>query len=111
MANGNPYVSGITRVEGGFDPYSTQLFYGLGGRGGFIPGAMRAAERTFFDEQGRARVIPRQIAEFTPDQLQAMQLARQQVGIQQPYIAGAEQAIRGSVSELGTGLDEAPLPF
>ena len=107
MANGNPYVSGITRVEGGFDPYSTQLFYGLGGRGGFIPGAMRAAERTFFDEQGRARVIPRQIAEFTPDQLQAMQLARQQVGIQQPYIAGAEQAIRGSVSELGTGLDEA----
>ena len=103
----NPYVSGITRIEGGFDPITTQLLFGLDGRGGFIPGAMRAAERTFFDDEGTARVVARQGAEFTPDQLQAMQMARAQAGIQQPFLSDAEAAYRQSVGELGTGLEGA----
>ena len=35
----DPYVSGITRIEGGLDPLTRQLMFGLSGKGGFIPGA------------------------------------------------------------------------
>ena len=47
-----PYISGISRLTGELDPLSKQLLFGLGGRGGFIPGAMRAAERTCYDADG-----------------------------------------------------------
>jgi hypothetical protein len=103
----DPYVSGITRIEGGLDPLTRQLMFGLSGKGGFIPGAMRAAERTFFDEEGRARVVPQEIAGLTPDQLQAMELARQATGIQDPYLADAVAAYRQAPSLLGTGLEAA----
>ena len=103
----DPYVSGITRIEGGLDPLTRQLMFGLSGKGGFIPGAMRAAERTFFDEEGKARVVPQEIAVLTPDQLQAMELARQATGIQDPYLADAVAAYRQAPSLLGTGLEAA----
>jgi hypothetical protein len=103
----DPYVSGITRIEGGLDPLTRQLMFGLSGKGGFIPGAMRAAERTFFDEEGRARVVPQEIAGLTPDQLQAMELAREATGIQDPYLADAVAAYRQAPSLLGTGLEAA----
>ena len=103
----DPYVSGITRIEGGLDPLTRQLMFGLSGKGGFIPGAMRAAERTFFDEEGKARVVPQEIAGLTPDQLQAMELARQATGIQDPYLADAVAAYRQAPSLLGTGLEAA----
>ena len=103
----DPYVSGITRIEGGLDPLTRQLMFGLSGKGGFIPGAMRAAERTFFDEEGRARVVPQEIAGLTPDQLQAMELARQATGLQDPYLADAVAAYRQAPSLLGTGLEAA----
>ena len=103
----DPYVSGINRIETGVDPLTRQLLFGLDGQGGFIPGAFRAAERTFFDEQGRPRVVPQEIAGLSEDQLRAMEMARQQAGIQQPYLSDAESAYRASIGELGTGLEGA----
>ena len=38
-----PYVAGVTRADRQMDPIVQQLLFGLGGQGGFIPGAMRAA--------------------------------------------------------------------
>ena len=73
----NPYVSRVDKVESRMDPITQQLLFGLDGEGGFIPGAFRAAERTFFDEEGRPIVIPQEIAGFSPDQIRAMELARQ----------------------------------
>lgn len=103
----DPYVSGINRIETGVDPLTRELLFGLDGQGGFIPGAFRAAERTFYDEQGRPRVIPQEIAGLSEDQLRAMQMARDQAGIQQPYLSDAESAYRASIGELGSGLDQA----
>ena len=100
----DPYVSGINRIETGVDPLTRQLLFGLDGQGGFIPGAFRAAERTFFDEQGRPRVVPQEVAGLSEDQLRAMEMTRQQAGIQQPYLSDAESAYRASIGELGLSL-------
>tara|TARA_Y100001963_G_scaffold10421_1_gene13350 strand:+ start:2087 stop:4060 length:1974 start_codon:yes stop_codon:yes gene_type:complete len=97
-----PYAASVVRDDTSMDPILQQLLYGTGGIGGFVPGAMRAAERTFFDSEGRPIVIPELAAEFTPDQLVAQQLARQQVGSFQPFAGAAESAFRrgiGSLSE------------
>lgn len=97
-----PYAASVVRDDTSMDPILQQLLYGTGGIGGFVPGAMRAAERTFFDAEGRPIVIPELAAEFTPDQLVAQQLARQQVGSFQPFAGAAESAFRrgiGSLSE------------
>lgn len=103
----DPYVSGINRIETGVDPLTRELLFGLDGQGGFIPGAFRAAERTFYDEQGRPRVIPQEIAGLSEDQLRAMQMTREQAGMQQPYLSDAESSYRASIGELGSGLDQA----
>ena len=98
-----PYVASAARSQSMMDPVLQQLMFGLDGQGGFLPGAFRAAERTFFDEQGRPIVIPQEIAGFSPDQIAAQQLAREQIGIQQPFLQrAAEEYQRG----LGS-MDEA----
>ena len=102
-----PFAAGIRRIETGLDPLTKQLLFGLDGRGGFIPGAMRAAEKVFFDEQGQPVVIEEQVAGLTPDQLRAQELARQGVGIQDRFIGDAEQAFRTGVGALDTGLERA----
>ena len=89
-----PFVESIQRSDRQLDPITQQLLFGLGGEGGFIPGAFRAAERVFFDDQGRPLVIPQEIAGLTPDQIRAAQLARQGVGVQQPFIQEAAQQAR-----------------
>lgn len=76
-----PYISGISRLTGELDPVSKQLFFGLGGRGGFIPGVMRAAERTFYDEEGKPVVIDEQVAELTPEQLAASDRGLESLGL------------------------------
>lgn len=101
-----PYVAGVTRADRQMDPIVQQLLFGLGGQGGFIPGAMRAAERTFFDEQGRPIVIPQQVAGFSPDQLAAMQLAREQVGRQTPFLRESEQQFRRGLGSIEQGLGQ-----
>tara|TARA_R110000796_G_scaffold1576_2_gene6231 strand:- start:5093 stop:6667 length:1575 start_codon:yes stop_codon:yes gene_type:complete len=103
-----PYVSGVRRDDRSMDPIMQQMLFGLGGQGGFIPGAMRAAERTFFDEQGRPIVVPQEIAGFSPDQISAMNLARGSVGSQQPYLDEAQSAYQRGVGALGQG-NEAQL--
>ena len=99
-----PFASNILRSETGLDATTKQLLFGLDGKGGFIPGAMRAAERTFFDEQGNPIVIPEQVAGLSPDQLRAQELARMGVGIQDPYLQEAGQAYRGGIDALDQGL-------
>jgi hypothetical protein len=77
VSNQDPFAASVTQQQVGLDPLTEQLLFGIGGKGGFIPGAMRAAEKVFFDEQGNPIVIDEQVAGFSPDQLQAMQMQRQ----------------------------------
>jgi hypothetical protein len=86
------------------DPITQQLLYGTDGQGGFIPGAFRAAERTFFDEEGRPIVIPQEIAGLSPDQIQAQQLARGAVGVQQPFIQEAISRGQQGIDALQSGI-------
>ena len=85
------YISAVQQNTQQMDPITQQLLFGLDGEGGFLPGAFRAAERTFFDAEGRPIVVPQEIAGLSPDQIQAQELARANVGTQQPFI---EEAIR-----------------
>ena len=62
-----------------------QLLFGIGGQGGFI---YASAEKVFYDDQGNPIVIDEQVAGFSPDQLQAMQMQREALGIQNPYLQG-----------------------
>ena len=101
-----PFVDSITRHDRQLDPITQQLLFGLGGEGGFIPGAFRAAERVFFDDQGRPLVIPQEIAGLTPDQIRAAQLARQAVGVQQPFIQEAAREARAGIGALESGLTD-----
>ena len=64
-----PFVSSVNRVESGLDPLTKQLLFGLDGKGGFIPGAMRAAEKVFYDDEGNPVVIEEKVAGLSPDQL------------------------------------------
>ena len=102
-----PYVSNQLRNETGLDALSQQLLFGLDGKGGFIPGAMQAAETSFFNPDGTPRVVEQQVAGLTDDQQRAMQMAREATGIQDQYLDDAQSAFRSSVGELGSGLDRA----
>jgi len=102
-----PFTTGVRQVASGLDPLTEQLLFGIGGEGGFIPGAMRAAERVFFDAEGKPVVIEEQVAGFTPDQLRAQELARQGVGIQDRFIGGAEDALGAGIGALGRGFGRA----
>ena len=102
-----PFVSSVNRVESGLDPLTKQLLFGLDGKGGFIPGAMRAAEKVFYDDEGNPVVIEEKVAGLSPDQLRAQELAREGVGIQDSYLQGAQDAYGRGVSALETGLGRA----
>ena len=99
-----PFVTGIQRDDQMMDPVMQQLLFGLDGQGGFLPGAFRAANRTFFDEEGRPLVIPQAIAGFSPDQIAAQQLARQNLGMQTPFLQRAEGAFGQGIGALQSGL-------
>jgi hypothetical protein len=86
------------------DPITQQLLYGTDGQDGFIPGAFRAAERTFFDSEGRPIVIPQEIAGLSPDQIEAQQLARGAVGVQQPFIQEAMSRGQLGIDALQSGI-------
>jgi hypothetical protein len=103
---GDPFAANIVRTETGMDPITRQLLFGLDGKGGFIPGAFRAAEKTFFDEEGKARVVPEEVAGFSADQLRAQELARQAVGTQDPFLQQARAAYQTGIADLDRGLTE-----
>ena len=104
-----PYVGEIRKTEQRMDPITQQLLFGLDGQGGFIPGAFRAAERTFFDEEGRPIVIPQEIAGFSPDQIRAMEMARANIGIQQPFIDEAMRRGELGIGSIQKGLSDQAL--
>ena len=99
-----PYATGAQTETVSRDPALQQLLFGLGGEGGFIPGAFRAAERTFFDEEGRPVIVPQEVAGLTEDQLAAAQAARDLVGVQDRFLTESEQAARQGVEGLLTSL-------
>ena len=104
VSNQDPFAASVTQIASGLDPLTEQLLFGLGGKGGFIPGAMRAAEKVFYDDQGNPIVIDEQVAGFSPDQLQAMQMQRQALGIQNPFLMGAGEAFGAGTQALEEGL-------
>jgi hypothetical protein len=104
VSNQDPFAASVTQQQVGLDPLTEQLLFGIGGQGGFIPGAMRAAEKVFYDEQGNPVVIDEQVAGFSPDQLQAMQMQREALGIQNPFLQGAGQAFGAGTQALEEGL-------
>jgi hypothetical protein len=104
-AGDSPYVSGITQTGTTADATTQQLLFGLDGEGGFIPGAMQAAESTFFNPDGTPRVTPQEVAGFTPDQRRAFELAREQVGIQDRFLGDAESAYREGIARSDEGLE------
>jgi hypothetical protein len=99
-----PYIAAVTRQDEMMDPITQQLLYGTDGQDGFIPGAFRAAERTFFDSEGRPIVIPQEIAGLSPDQIEAQQLARGAVGVQEPFIAEAISRGQQGIDALQSGI-------
>jgi hypothetical protein len=99
-----PYVSSIDQSVTTADPLYKQVMFGTDGQGGFLGGAFRAAERTFFDEQGRPIVVPQEIAGLSPDQLQAARMTREQLGVQQPFIKEAARLGRQGVGDIQRGL-------
>ena len=98
------YIPEVTRNETGMDALTQQLLFGLDGQGGFIPGAMQAAESTFFNADGTPRVVEEQRAGFTGDQTAGMGLTRANVGAQNRFLQGAEGAFGQGVSEIGQGV-------
>ena len=104
-AGETPYVSGVNQTTVTSDPTTQQLLFGLDGQGGFIPGAMQAAENTFFNPDGTPRVVDQEIAGLTPDQERAMELARGQVGIQDRFLGGAEDLYQEGVRRSDQGLE------
>jgi hypothetical protein len=103
-AGDQPYVASVTRQDQMMDPITQQLLFGTDGQDGFIPGAFRAAERTFFDSEGRPIVIPQEIAGLSPDQIEAQQLARGAVGVQQPFIQEAMSRGQQGIDALQSGI-------
>ena len=99
-----PYVAAVDQMTTTADPTTQQLLFGLDGRGGFIPGAMQASENTFFNPDGTPRVVDQEVAGLTPDQERAMELARNQVGIQDRYLGGAEDLYQEGVRRSDEGL-------
>ena len=97
------YISAVQQNTQQMDPITQQLLFGLDGQGGFIPGAFRAAERTFFDDQGRPIVIPQEIAGLSPDQIRAQELARANIGTQQPFITQAMERGQQGIDALQAG--------
>lgn len=89
-----PYASGITSIATGLDPTTKQMLFGLDGQGGFIPGAMQAAESTFFNPDGTPRVVDQTVAGLTDDQKRAMEMARSNVGMIDPVLDEASGLFR-----------------
>ena len=94
------YIPSLVRNETGLDALTQQLLFGLDGQGGFIPGARRAAEKTFFIPDGTPRVVEERRAELTPDQIASMDLVRRNIGAQDPFLRSAESQFRQSIGDV-----------
>ena len=110
---GGPIATDVAQQFRTLDPITRELYFGSGVPGtesyrpGFIQQAFRAAERTFYDDQGRPIVVPEQVAGLSPDQLRAMQMSREAIGMQTPYLQQAQQAYGTGLESLFGGTDVA----
>jgi len=108
-----PIATDIQQQFRTLDPTTRELFFGSGVPGtssyspGFMQQAFRASERTFYDEQGNPVVVPQKIAGLSPEQLAAIGLSREKIGVQDPYMQKAEQAFGTGIESLFGGLGES----
>ena len=105
-----PIATDIQQQFRTLDPTTRELFFGSGIPGtssyspGFMQQAFRAAERTFYDEQGRPVVVPQKIAGLSPEQQAAIGLSREKIGVQDPYLFGTDTQ-KGAEQYFGQGLE------
>jgi len=113
MQEGGPVATDVQQQFRTLDPTTRELYFGSGVPGtasyrpGFIQQAFRAAERTFYDEQGRPIVVPESVAGLSPEQLEALRLSRESVGVQDPLLEEARQAYGSGLESLFGGLGES----
>jgi hypothetical protein len=113
LQTGGPIATDVVRQDRTLDPATRELFFGAGIPGtssyrpGFLQQVFRASDRTFFDDQGRPVVVPERVAGLSPDQIDAINRARESVGVQEPFIQEAGQRFRGGLENLFGGLGEA----
>ena len=113
MQEGGPVATDVQQQFRTLDPTTRELYFGSGVPGtasyrpGFIQQAFRAAERTFYDEQGRPVVIPESVAGLSPEQLEAIRLSREAVGVQDPLLEEARRAYGSGLESLFGGLGES----
>ena len=113
LQTGGPIATDVIRQDRTLDPATRELFFGAGIPGtssyrpGFLQQVFRASDRTFFDDQGRPVVVPERVAGLSPDQIDAINRARESVGVQEPFIQEAGQRFRGGLENLFGGLGEA----
>ena len=105
-----PIATDIQQQFRTLDPTTRELFFGSGIPGtssyspGFMQQAFRASERTFYDEQGNPVVVPQKIAGLSPEQLAAIGLSREKIGVQEPYLFGTDTQ-KGAEQYFGQGLE------
>ena len=113
MAVEQPIATDIQQQFRTLDPTTRELFFGSGIPGtssyspGFMQQAFRASEKTFYDEQGNPVVVPEQVAGLSPEQLAAINLSRENIGIQDPYLQKSEQAYGTGLESLFGGLGQS----
>jgi hypothetical protein len=104
-----PIATDISQQFRTLDPTTRELFFGSGIPGtssyspGFMQQAFRASEKTFYDEQGNPIVVPEQVAGLSPEQLAAINLSREKIGVQDPYLQQSQQAYGSGLESLFGG--------
>jgi hypothetical protein len=108
-----PIATDIQQQFRTLDPTTRELFFGSGIPGtssyspGFMQQAFRASEKTFYDEQGNPIVVPEQVAGLSPEQQAAINLSREKIGVQDPYLQQSQQAYGSGLESLFGGLGES----
>jgi hypothetical protein len=108
-----PIATDIQQQFRTLDPTTRELFFGSGIPGtssyspGFMQQAFRASEKTFYDEQGNPIVVPEQVAGLSPEQLAAIGLSREKIGVQDPFLQQSQQAYGSGLESLFGGLGES----
>jgi hypothetical protein len=108
-----PIATDIQQQFRTLDPTTRELFFGSGIPGtssyspGFMQQAFRASEKTFYDEQGNPIVVPEQVAGLSPEQLAAINLSREKIGVQDPFLQQSQQAYGSGLESLFGGLGES----
>ena len=93
------YISSINRNDSMMNPLAQQLLFGGGGTQGFLPQAITASNRTFFNEDGTPKVYGQKVAGFNPDQRQAFGMTRDSIGMRDPYYSQAQDIFGGGLQD------------